>query len=386
MRVCVYTDYAYSQVEGTVYGQRAFVTFMCAVGAHFDELVVLGRLDPDGGRSRYPLPDGVRFVGLPYYESLTQPVRVLHALARSLRTVWREIGQVDAVWLFGPYLHSFVYAALAALRRRPVVLGVRQELVQYTRTRHPGRKLLLAAARIEEFAWRALARVTSTMVVGPGLAHSYRRSKALLPVSVSLVRERDLLDPSLAAARSYDDEVRVLSVGRLDSEKNPLLLADVLAGVGAQDPRWRLEVCGEGSLEAALTERLARLGVEGRARLRGYVPFTELRDVYRSSHVFLHVSWTEGVPQVLFEAWAAALPVVATAVGGVPEAAGEAALLIPAGDPQAAVNALLRVASDPQLRERLVAAGHERVRERTLDAEAARVATFIGTAAGSGVV
>lgn len=381
MRVCVYTDYAYSRVNGIIYGQRAFVTFMCEVGAHFDELVVLGRLDPDGGRSRYPLPSGVRFVGLPYYESLTQPLRVLHALARSLRSVWRELGQVDAVWLFGPYLHSFVYALLAALRRRPVVLGVRQELVQYTRTRHPGRRLLLAAAHIEELAWRVLARLTPTMVVGPGLARSYRRSKALLPVQVSLVRERDLLEPAVADARSYDGELRVLCVGRLDTEKNPLLLADTLADLHQRDPRWRFEVCGEGSLEGALAERLEQLGVGERAQLRGYVPFTELRDAYRAAHLFLHVSWTEGVPQVLFEAWAAALPVIATAVGGVPEAAGDAALLISPGDPRAAADALLRVATDGELRRRLVEAGQQRVRERTLEAEAARVAAFIRQAA-----
>ena len=56
-----------------------------------------------------------------------------------------------------------------------------------------------------------------------------------------------------------------------------------------------------------------------------------LMDVYRTADVFLHVSWTEGLPQVLFEAWAAGVPVVATAVGGVPAAAGDAAVLIAAG-------------------------------------------------------
>lgn len=381
MRLCVYTDYAYSEVEGVVYGQRAFVTFMCEVGTHFDELVVLGRLDPDGGRSRYPLPPGARFVGLPYYESLTQPVRVLAALVRSLRDVWRELGEVDAVWLFGPYLHSFVYALLAALRRRRVVLGVRQELVHYTRTRHPGRRLLLAAARIEELAWRALARLAPTVVVGPSLAHSYRRARALLPISVSLVREAEIVDPESVRERSYDGELRLLTVSRLETEKNPLLLADVLCALRQRNPAWRLIVCGEGSLEGALAERLSELGVAEHAQLRGYVPFTELGELYRDAHAFLHVSWTEGVPQVLFEAWAAALPIVATAVGGVPEAADGAALLVEPGDAAAAAEAVTRVARDAELRATLIEAGHERVRERTLEAEAASVAAFIRTAA-----
>jgi glycosyltransferase involved in cell wall biosynthesis len=383
VRLCVYTDYAYSRVDGVVYGQRAFVTFMCEVGSSFDEMVVLGRLDPDGGRSRYPLPEGARFVGLPYYESLTQPVRVLVALARSLRAVWLELGEVDAVWLFGPYLHSFVYALLAMMRRRPVVLGVRQELVQYTRTRHPGRRLLLMAAHIEEMAWRALARITPTVVVGPSLARSYGRARALLPVSVSLVRDEDIVEPGSVYDRSYDGELRLLTVGRLDTEKNPLLLADVLATLHRRNPAWRLIVCGEGSLEAELVERLSELGVADYARLCGYIPFTDLRDLYRDAHAFLHVSWTEGVPQVLFEAWAAALPVVATAVGGVPEAADGAALLVPAGDADAAVDALSKVSGDSELRAQLVAAGSARVRDRTLEAEARRVACFMQAAVRS---
>ena len=55
-----------------------------------------------------------------------------------------------------------------------------------------------------------------------------------------------------------------------------------------------------------------------------------------SSDVFLHVSWTEGVPQVLFEAFAAGLPVVATDVGGVAQAVDGAALLVAPGDALAA--------------------------------------------------
>jgi glycosyltransferase involved in cell wall biosynthesis len=384
MRLCVYTDYAYSQVGGVVYGQRAFVTFMCEVGSHFDEFVVLGRLDPREGRSRYPLPSDVRFVGLPFYESLTQPVRVLIALVRSLRQVWRELGNVDVVWLMGPYLHSFVYALLAVLRGRRIVLGVRQELVQYTRTRHPQSKSLLLAAYTEEVAWRLLARFAPTVVVGPSLADSYRHARSLLPVSVSLVRERDIVEPAAVRARSYDGEMCVLAVGRLDTEKNPLLLADILAELRKREPRWRLIVCGEGSLENALGERLLELDVAEHAELRGYIPFAELREVYRRAHAFLHVSWTEGVPQVLFESWAAALPVVATAVGGVPEVADGAALLIPPGDAEAAADALSRVSGDVKLRAELLAAGHARVRERTLEAEARRVVSFIRAGGSKG--
>ena len=70
-------------------------------------------------------------------------------------------------------------------------------------------------------------------------------------------------------------------------------------------------------MEDALADRLRDLGVAAHADLRRLVPLEDLRRSYLADHAFLHVSWTEGVPQVLFEAFAAGLPVVATDVGGV---------------------------------------------------------------------
>jgi glycosyltransferase involved in cell wall biosynthesis len=103
----------------------------------------------------------------------------------------------------------------------------------------------------------------------------------------------------------------------------------------------------------------------------------ELLHLYRESHLFLHVSWTEGVPQVLLESFAAALPVVATAVGGVAEAAEAAALLIPPGDPDAAAEAVRQVAGSGDLRARLLSAGHAVAKDHTIEAEASRAAAFL---------
>jgi glycosyltransferase involved in cell wall biosynthesis len=184
-------------------------------------------------------------------------------------------------------------------------------------------------------------------------------------------------EEDIAAPRTGEPGFSVLSVGRLETEKNPLLLADVLAGLVARDPRWRLVVAGEGPMRQELEERLAELGVADNADLRGYVPVDAgLHDLYRSADYFLHISWTEGLPQVIFEAFAARLPVVATAVGGVPDAAGDAALLVPPGSAREPVDALSRLAADPSLREQLVEAGVDRVRRHTTAAEIRRVAEF----------
>ena len=378
MRLAAYTDYVYKRRDGAVYAQRAFALFLARLGGEVESLSIAGRLDPDPGESYYRLPESVDFVPLPHYAALSRPLSALPAMARSLGRFWALLGRVDAVWLLGPYPLSFAFVVLAALRRKRVFLGVRQDWPTYVRNRHPGRRGLQLVARLMEGAWQALARRYPVVVVGPDLAKNYGRSRAVLPITIAMVEEEDIAPPRPRWPRD-DGVITVLSVGRLETEKNPLLLAEVLASLRERDTRWRLVVAGEGPLREELEARLSELGVAEHADLLGYVPVDAgLHELYRSSDLFLHISWTEGLPQVIFEAFAARLPVVATAVGGVPDAAGEAALLVPPGSADAAVEALVRLADDDALRERLVEAGVERVGRHTTAAEVRRVADFFG--------
>ena len=382
MRLGVYTDYHYWRDGDAYYAERAFFTFITSLRPLMDRVVLFGRVNPKPGRSHYRVPDTIDFVALPHYPSLAHPIAALKGMAGSLRRFWRSLDDVDAVWLLGPHLLAIGFAVLATLRRKKVFLGVRQDLPRYVESRHPGKRWMAWAARVLEGTFRFMARRFPVVVVGPKLAENYRAAGRLLAVSVSLVAEEQIVDPEAAAAKPWSNgELRILTVGRLETEKNPLLLADVLARLRERDPRFRLLICGEGPLAADVQARLRELGVEEHADMLGYVPIDGgLLDLYRSSHAFLHVSWTEGLPQTLFEAFASGLPVVATAVGGVPAAVGDAALLVEPGDPDPPAAELLRIASDEALRRRLIAAGVERVRDNTLEAESRRVAEFFRAA------
>jgi glycosyltransferase involved in cell wall biosynthesis len=343
--------------------------------------VLVGRLEERPGRSHYPLAPGTEFLGLPYYASLARPLDVLRSLDGSMRRFWRLLDDVDTVWLLGPYAHAVGFALLALVRRLRVVLGVRQDLPRYVRSRHPQARWMHLSADLLEGVFRALARRLPVVVVGPDLARRYGRSPRLLELAVSLVGAADIVSEPEALDRTRGEVRHLLSVGRLDREKNPLLLIDIMAALLKDDPAWRLVVVGDGPLRGELQTRVAQAGLGDAVQLRGYVPIDgELPQLYRSADAFLHVSWTEGVPQVLFEAFAAGLPVVATDVGGVAQAADGAALLVGPGDASAAAQAIRRVAAEEPLRRRLVQAGLERVREHTLEAETSSLVTFLRSA------
>jgi glycosyltransferase involved in cell wall biosynthesis len=388
-RLGIYVDDVYWIVQtrdGPRYStDRAFLIFACEVGSRFADTALFGRGVDAAEPSDYGLPERVRLIRLPHYGSLTELGRVSRVAAGTLRAMWRGLSSVDVVWAFGPHPFALGLVCLAILRGRTVVLGVRQDTVAYYRSRLPNKVWtpILGFVGAIDTAYGLLARGIPLTGVGATVAHRYRKGKPPLPMIVSLVRESDVVGEP--PGRDWGGDIELMTVGRLEPEKNPLLIVEALARLYARSGgRYHLTWVGRGAMESDVRRRAEELGIADRITLRGYVPFGEsLLALYRMAHVFLHVSLTEGVPQVIIEALASGTPVVATDVGGVAKAVdgGEAALLVPPQDAEAIVAAVERIVVDEEVRERLIGTGLALARAHTLEREADRVAAFIADAA-----
>lgn len=166
----------------------------------------------------------------------------------------------------------------------------------------------------------------------------------------------------------------VLYVGRFAPLKNVSLLIEAFALLQRARPRARLLLVGEGALEGRLRGDARRLGVQEAVLFVGAKPLAELAAYYSAADVFALPSSFDNSPNVLLEAMACALPVVATRVGGVPRYVrdGENGLLVEPGQPAALAAALARVLEDAPLRRRLVAGGLEQVQNGRSWAASAR--------------
>jgi glycosyltransferase involved in cell wall biosynthesis len=153
-------------------------------------------------------------------------------------------------------------------------------------------------------------------------------------------------------------------VGRLSQEKNPQLFVRAAARVHLQMPGARFVMVGDGPLRAELEAQARRLGVADVLAFAG--ERDDMPAVYPALDILALTSWHEGTPLVLLEAMACGVPVVATRVGGVPElvSVGATGLLVPEGDDGPLADALLSLARDPGLRERLGVAARERALRR----------------------
>ena len=173
--------------------------------------------------------------------------------------------------------------------------------------------------------------------------------------------------------------VHVLFVGWLLEAKG---VRELLAAArGLPDARFTLVGPEEPSFTATLAEDLRALG--DRVRVLPAQPREEIFRLYREADVFVLPTWREGFPNVVIEAMAAALPVVATPVGAIPEAIedGRSGLLVPVRDAAALEAALRRLIDDPVLRHTLGTAARARVEQVfAFDAVVAQLDAIYGEA------
>ncbi len=181
--------------------------------------------------------------------------------------------------------------------------------------------------------------------------------------------------------REPDGEVICVAAGRIAAEKAPILLLDAFRRASEQCPRLRLKLFGDGDLMPAVHDYLRAFGLSDRVQLFGFQPNDVVLEHLRGAAIFLQHSWWEGLGVAILEAMAHALPVVATRTGGILETVvdGETGCLVEPGDSAAMADRIVALARDPDLRNRLGAAGWARAREHyTWERERSELLRILG--------
>jgi glycosyltransferase involved in cell wall biosynthesis len=173
-----------------------------------------------------------------------------------------------------------------------------------------------------------------------------------------------------------DEAVLIGVVARLEPEKGHAHLLDAWPRVAAAVPDAWLVIVGEGSSEGELRARVDAMPASARARVRFTGRREDVAAVTAELSVAVLPSLREAQGISLLEAMARRVPVVASAVGGIPEVVtdGVDGLLVPPASPDALADALVALARSPALRDRLGAAGYETVRDRfSIDAQVRQI-------------
>ncbi len=160
---------------------------------------------------------------------------------------------------------------------------------------------------------------------------------------------------------SYHRPLRLLAVGRLVEKKGYPTLLQAIHTVAGSGGDVTCRIIGAGPLRAELEQLATRLGVSDRIEFLGARTHQEVAAAYHEADAFVQTSVVlssgdrDGIPNALLEAMASGLPVVASAVGGIPEVIADRAtgLLCAPDDPTALAERLILLLDNPSLRRRL---------------------------------
>ncbi len=290
--------------------------------------------------------------------------RALPAGLRHLRCI--SLVRTSAARSDAIYATSMVRRAAlgVALARRPLVVKLVSDEV-YERATRSGRYAgtldefqRIGGVRVRVLRWaRNAALRRAWHVLCPS---AYLRDVALGwgldPGRVSVLPNPAPALPALPSRAELRAELgldgAVLAfAGRLGPQKALGVALQAVAAV----PGVTLAIAGDGPDRGQLERSARELGLADRARFLGSVPREDVLRLFRAADASVLSSAWENFPHTVVEALAVGCPVIATAVGGVPEVVrdGENGLLVAPGDPEALAGAIRRFFDDEELRGRL---------------------------------
>jgi glycosyltransferase involved in cell wall biosynthesis len=284
-------------------------------------------------------------------------VRKAAAVLISLRPDVIHTHQVGALWYVGQAARS---------------VG-RLAVVHTEHGNHIGQTAGLSRLKTRLFLHRSARFADRFFCVSEEIAKTVTRWRTIPRGKVAVVLNG--IDISKFAVRSEASAVRqelgipasarvIGTVGRLSEVKRQELLLRATAHLREQFPDLWLLLVGDGPERARLERDAANLGIGDRVCFAGYRSNPER--FLQAMDLFALTSRSEGLPVSLLEAWASGLPVVCSAVGGIPMVvtSGEDGVLFPSGDEKALVIALAKVLGDRAFADRLAANGRKTAAEK----------------------
>jgi len=399
-RLVLFLDELYAVADSKIFGIHSWLLFALELARHFDETTLLLTVEKRR-RPEWPMVADlagkpVRLTPLPPYATLAGSLLKLPRVVQVFRRHLPEIRQAAGLLIRVPSLMGLVLAEMARAVGKKVCFYVCANLETQAgpiARGGPGLPLWRGLARGITRLTQGAARGNTVFVVGGELADIFRQSPRWIPPPAAILNLPDHMHRADSLHERRDtcqgEVFRLLRVCQLFPSKGLEVLVNSLKRLGERGWPVELDVVGGGPAAylAELRGLVHELGLSSRVRFRGALEFGEVMRLYRQADIQVISSFGEGVPRVIMEGWSASLPLVSTAVGGIPGLVRheENGLLVPPGDPGALADALERVIKDQGLRRRLINHGFALAREHSREKQAAKLAAIIKGSASAPV-
>ena len=352
MKIFAYNDFILKRNETGYFADDSHILFIKSTCEnHFDEFRLGSRVSPTLGSGYYFFSSHKKHIlELPYYSSVSDFLKNPSLFWKAYRLLKSQIKEFDVFWITWPHPISFLILCMIG-KQKPVVLFVRQNLEALIEVRYTGIKKW-AGKRFTKFvyAFAAVFRRHAMLVtvgeemfqvLAPDFNSSRYISDAIVPKAFALP----------ARKKRTPGVLKLLFVGRLEPEKGLPDLIHALKLINEKD-QARLTIIGEGVSKIEAETLVRELEIGHKVDFKGYVAFGEqLFDAYASHDILMISSYSEGLPKIINESRAFAIPIVSTKVGGIANELkdGETCLFVNPGMPDQLAEAALRLSADMDL-------------------------------------
>lgn len=358
-KLAIFTVKSIHKHQGRYYTYGGFGRYLSSIRAYFAETILVAHVRNAPPRpGDYEIPqDRLKIVGLP-------PIRnEFEALLTLPVQAWRcffALQGVDVAHVRMPDYTGVLGAWACRLRNVPYFCQIIDDWAIFGKSIPWTKKYGLGTAlkvhfMIYDWFERWAAKGQLVFAQG-GTCHAKHADSADSRLVFSSAHTEDDVVTS-PRPRFNDPTPLILNVARLTGVKNQALLLRAVAHLRDDGETWRLRLVGEGPSRSLLQAMIVKLDISDRVELIGKVNHgNELWKHFDEADVFVLSSFSEGTPKVVLESMARGLPVIATAVSGVPDMVPDEirGLLLKSPDDQLLVDALRRMRSDSQLRQTCV--------------------------------
>ena len=288
----------------------------------------------------YDLPQGVSRVLSDLTDVELSNSRIINFYKRvqKLHRIWKRVKPNLVLSCIGK--NNFMTVVTTMFTKSKAVVSV----VGEAKEEYPGRMMRMLANCLFPFADGIILQTDRSRYF---FNKQVQRRAVILPNSLN----PDFMKPRYEGER----EKRIVSVGRLDANKNHEMMIRAFAALADKYPVYTLTIYGEGELREYLEKLTEKLGVSERVFLPGVIP--DVAKQIEKAALFLLTSYSEGVSNALIEALATGLPVISTDVpsGGTVELMTDKVngLIIPPGDEKALELAMDKMLGDPACADRM---------------------------------
>jgi len=341
----------YKNGIGKIYSSDIFITFFQKLNLN-KEITALGRLSKQAFSPKYQLNKDIKFVNISYYESIRSLIITLpFYILRNAKKIILFIQTIDLLFVSASGPISILLLWLMEIKRKRVFLFIRQDTRELIKAKYHNSFIPKLIANWIESSIEKIITKNNNMTIftfGDAIFSRYSKiSNHVIPIADSRFENSQIISP-IELSPNKESCMNLLYVGRLAIGKGLEFLIETLYESPTKE--FKLTIIGDGDINSDLICLVKELNLVEKVVFKGYVPFgEELLKEYSSNDVLILPSFSEGLPQVVLEAMARGVIVVATRVGGLPNLIkdGENGFLFEPGDKKG----LLRIIREIQTNE-----------------------------------